>query len=66
VVRRAFTLCRFCAAEISRCERVTRNLSPGLAIGNCRDTSGGRAPYFLAHHSQLYAVPDSISRRTPC
>lgn len=61
---RGFTqLCRFCArGEVNRCERVTQgNLSPGQGIGNCRDTSGSWAPYFVAHRAQLYAVPDAIS-----
>lgn len=61
---RGFTqLCHFCArGEVNRCERVTQgSLSPGLGIGNCRETSGSWAPYFLAHRSQLYAVPEAIS-----
>jgi threonine dehydrogenase-like Zn-dependent dehydrogenase len=61
---RGFTsLCRFCAqGEVNRCERVTGgNLAPGLGIGSCRDTCGSWAPFFLAHRSQLYHLPDSIS-----
>lgn len=61
---RGFTsLCRFCArGEINRCERVTEGgLAPGLGIGNCRDTCGSWAPYFLAHSTQLYHLPDAIS-----
>jgi threonine dehydrogenase-like Zn-dependent dehydrogenase len=61
---RGFTsLCRFCArGEVNRCERVTEgNLAAGLGIGNCRDTCGSWAPYFLAHRTQLYHLPDTIS-----
>lgn len=61
---RGFTsLCRFCArGEVNLCERVTEgSLAPGLMIGNCRDTCGSWAPFFLAHRSQLYHLPDSIS-----
>ena len=56
-------LCEFCArGEINRCVRVTEGaLKPGLSVGNCADTSGSWSPYFLAHQSQLYAVPDTVS-----
>lgn len=56
-------LCEFCArGEINRCVRITEGaLKPGLSVGNCADTSGSWSPYFLAHQSQLYAVPDTVS-----
>jgi threonine dehydrogenase-like Zn-dependent dehydrogenase len=56
-------LCRFCArGEINRCERTgDGNLAPGLSIGNCQDTSGSWSPFFLAHKSQLYHLPEQIS-----
>lgn len=61
---RGFTqLCAACAGgETNRCERVTQgDIAPGLFIGDCRDTGGSWSPFFVAHQSQLYAVPDAIS-----
>jgi L-iditol 2-dehydrogenase len=61
---RGFTdLCRYCArGEINRCERHTDGrLAAGLMTGACRDTGGSWSEFFLAHRSQLYRVPDSIS-----
>lgn len=56
-------LCRYCArGEINRCARHTDgNLAAGLMTGACRDTGGSWGEYFLAHRSQLYRLPDSIS-----
>jgi len=56
-------LCRFCAkGEINRCERLTEgDIAPGIQIGACRDTGGSWSPYFVAHNSQLYQVPDELS-----
>jgi threonine dehydrogenase-like Zn-dependent dehydrogenase len=56
-------LCRFCArGEINRCERFTEgDLAPGIQIGACRDTGGSWSPYFVAHKSQLYPVPEEVS-----
>ena len=61
---RGFTdYCTFCArGEINRCERYTEGvLSPALMTGLCRDTGGSWSPRFLAHPSQLYRVPASIT-----
>jgi threonine dehydrogenase-like Zn-dependent dehydrogenase len=61
---RGFTeLCEFCArGEINRCQRFTEgSLSPGIMTGATRDTGGSWSAHFLAHQSQLYAVPDGIS-----
>ena len=61
---RGFTsLCSYCArGEVNLCERVTEgSLGAGWGIGNCRDTHGSWGPYFLAHRSQLYHLPDEIS-----
>jgi L-iditol 2-dehydrogenase len=61
---RGFTeLCINCEkGEINRCERITEgDLDPGYQIGICKDTGGSWSPYFLAHQSQLYRVPDNIS-----
>lgn len=56
-------LCEFCArGEINRCQRFTEgSLSPGIMTGTTRDTGGSWSSHFLAHQSQLYAVPDGIS-----
>lgn len=55
--------CRYCArGEVNRCENLTQGkLAPGLMTGICRDTGGSWSPYYLAHVSQLYRVPDEIS-----
>lgn len=56
-------LCRFCEkGEINRCERFSEgDIAPGAITGFCRDTGGSWSPYFMAHKSQLYHVPDEIS-----
>lgn len=56
-------LCRFCArGEINRCERFTEgDIAPGIQIGACRDTGGSWSPYFVAHKSQLYKIPEQVS-----
>jgi len=56
-------LCRYCArGEINRCERqTTGDVAPGLMIGNCRDTSGSWSEFFVAHHSQIYPLPEAIN-----
>ena len=36
-------------------------LAPGFQIGICEDTGGSWSPYFLAHESQLYRVPENIN-----
>lgn len=52
-------VCRECAAgRFTLCERVTDGpLPPGLMIGWNSFTGGSWAPEFVAHRSQLYAVP---------
>ena len=55
--------CEFCRrGEFSLCQSFTEgDLAPGLSIGHCRDTGGGWSPFFAAHQSQLFRVPDSVS-----
>lgn len=55
--------CRSCQeGQFSRCENITEgNLSRGLQIGSCADTGGSWSPYFVAHRSQLFHVPDGVS-----
>ncbi|MCK6455986.1 MAG: alcohol dehydrogenase catalytic domain-containing protein [Phycisphaerae bacterium] len=56
-------VCRSCAAgRISLCENTDRGrLPPGLMIGLNRVTGGSWSPCFVAHESQLVAVPDDVS-----
>lgn len=56
-------LCTHCArGEINRCLHVTEgDLPSGLQIGACAGTGGSWSPYFLAHKSQLYRLPDEVS-----
>jgi threonine dehydrogenase-like Zn-dependent dehydrogenase len=61
---RGFTeLCTFCSrGEINRCERLRDGIiEPGIMTGLCASTGGSWSPYFLAHKSQLYRVPDGVS-----
>ena len=55
--------CVFCQrGEFNRCQNFARGqLAPGLIIGACRDTGGSWSPYFVAHRSQLYHVPEWVS-----
>ena len=54
--------CSACAeGATGRCDRVTvGHVSPGLQTGYCADTGGGWSGAFVAHRSQLRAVPDGI------
>jgi len=56
-------LCEFCQQdEFSLCQNFAEgNLAPGLSIGACRDTGGSWSPCFVAHQSQLFPVPESVS-----
>lgn len=63
---RGFAEADWCPAcrrgEINRCARTQEGrLAPGLFIGACRDTGGSWSPAFVAHRSQLYRVPPSVS-----
>jgi threonine dehydrogenase-like Zn-dependent dehydrogenase len=56
--------CRWCASGHSGdCEHVAfGHLAPGIQTGFCSDTGGGWSNAGLvAHESQLYAVPDTLS-----
>ncbi len=55
--------CDYCrAGEYSLCQNFTRGIvSPGFAIGLCRDTGGGWSQYFVAHKSQAIPLPDTVS-----
>ena len=55
--------CEYCQrGETNRCLRRREGvLAPGLFIGSCRDTGGSWSESFVAHQSQLFAVPDALS-----
>jgi threonine dehydrogenase-like Zn-dependent dehydrogenase len=55
--------CRSCwEGQFPRCENITEgNLSRGVQIGACADTGGSWSPYFVAHRSQLFLVPEGVS-----
>jgi threonine dehydrogenase-like Zn-dependent dehydrogenase len=55
--------CEFCKkGETNRClNRRGGKLAPGLFIGSSKDTSGSWSESFVAHQSQMYAVPDKLS-----
>ncbi len=57
--------CESCKnGAFGRCDRVTGgHVSPGLQTGFCKDTGGGWSRMFVAHRSQLHAVPDELSDR---
>lgn len=47
---------------VGSCQNFARgNLGPGMFIGICADTGGGFAPYHLAHHSQIFRLPDGVT-----
>jgi threonine dehydrogenase-like Zn-dependent dehydrogenase len=56
-------LCLPCArGHFSMCENTTGGPLPkGTMLGLNAFTSGSWAPYFVAHHSQLHAVPDALT-----
>src|SRR5205814_7363597 len=48
--------------QTNRCERTAfGHLEPGLQTGYCAETGGGWSLSFVAHESQLHAVPDEMS-----
>jgi threonine dehydrogenase-like Zn-dependent dehydrogenase len=64
VTRGLDDLCEFCArGEINLCQRFAEGrLAPSHSIGSgSRETGGSWSSTFVAHSSQLYAVPDQIS-----
>ena len=49
---------------IANCENYAGgNLAPGMIIGLCTGTSGGFAPRFVAHKSQVFKLPEACSPR---
>ena len=61
---RGFTdLCSKCAqGDYNLCLRFREGtVSAGIMTGFCRDTGGSWSPSFVAHQSQLVALPDNVS-----
>lgn len=56
-------LCPSCArGDHGLCERRTEGtIAAGTMIGYCATTGGSWSPSFVAHHSQLVRVPESVS-----
>jgi len=50
------------ALEPQQCEHFTDGaLQPGVILGGCASTGGTWSSHFLAHKSQIFPVPDSVS-----
>jgi threonine dehydrogenase-like Zn-dependent dehydrogenase len=60
---RGLPLCEACKeGQYSICASFRRGrLAAGVHTGNCRDVSGGFAPYVPAHHSMAIPIPDEVS-----
>ncbi|MGD2269672.1 MAG: alcohol dehydrogenase catalytic domain-containing protein [Desulfobacterales bacterium] len=58
-VREIDPVCPACRqGMVANCENYARgNLAAGMVTGLCSETSGGFAPYFVAHQSQVYHLP---------
>jgi len=55
--------CEFCQrGEYQLCQNFAAGrLAPGLSMGNCAPTGGSWSPYFVAHQSQVLAVPENVT-----
>ncbi|MEY2402613.1 MAG: hypothetical protein QOD38_164 [Acidimicrobiaceae bacterium] len=62
-VRGIDPVCSQCGAgHPNRCERIAfGHLEPGLQTGFCESTGGGWSISFVAHESQLVAIPDALT-----
>lgn len=62
-VPRGRPLCRFCSDGMSQlCESITEGtIDEGIQLGYCSSTGGGWAQEFVAHSSQLWAVPSALT-----
>lgn len=61
---RGFTeFCEYCArGEINRCQHITEGtVAAGVMTGVCKDTGGSWSESFVAHPSQLYRLPETVS-----
>ena len=60
---RGLELCGACKeGDFNLCYNFDKgDISPGFMIGLCKDTGGGWGEYIVAHKSQVFKIPDSIS-----
>lgn len=50
---------------VASCESYAKGcLAPGMITGLCTDTGGGFAPYFVAHKSQIFKLPENVTIET--
>ncbi|MBU3918208.1 alcohol dehydrogenase catalytic domain-containing protein, partial [bacterium] len=63
VTRGIKELCNACRnGDVGSCENVAKgDFSAGMFIGICKDIGGGFAPTMIAHESQVFKLPDSIT-----
>ncbi len=62
-VRGITPLCPSCRkGQYGHCENITRgDIAAGVQTGYCRDTGGGWSNVVVAHESQIYPVPETLS-----
>jgi threonine dehydrogenase-like Zn-dependent dehydrogenase len=55
-------VCPACEAGLlANCDNLAEGeMSAGMHIGLCRDTSAGFSPFFVAHQSQLFKLPEGM------
>ena len=60
---RALEPCDSCkTGNINLCSNLDKGaISPGALMGFCKDTGGGWGEYVVAHKSQLFKIPESVS-----
>jgi threonine dehydrogenase-like Zn-dependent dehydrogenase len=61
-VREIDPVCPACRkGKVANCENYAEGqLAAGMITGLCSETGGGFAPYFVAHKSQIYKLPEGI------
>lgn len=59
-------LCNECSSgRVSNCRNQAEGrFSPGMFLGITKDLNGGFAPYTVAHKSQLFKIPESLSKES--
>lgn len=63
VTRNIQPACEFCQrGDYALCQNFAEgDIATGMSIGHNKDTGGSWSPYFVAHQSQLFRLPESIS-----
>lgn len=58
--------CRSCSrGRPANCEKYAEgSIAPGMFNGLCKDIPGGFGEYMIAHRSQVYRVPEGVSRES--